>query len=253
MSILKEISLLANRRIKQTLGNSIFLIMGIVMPLTYLALFTPLLKTLVVNGTIPEKSVLTFFVPGMLPIIAFTKGLFTGFTTISEVRSGVIERLRVTPSRRFAILTGYVFFDTLAALFQALLFVVIAIPFGFTANILGMAILFVLLSLLTMITSCFGNALGLKFQGEDKYAPLVHGINLPVLLLSGTLLPFTLAPTWLKIFAHCNPVYYVVTASRALATGNFSHPSILLAFAILTPLAALSLTLATRTFRRTVT
>ncbi|MDN3507933.1 MAG: ABC transporter permease [Simkaniaceae bacterium] len=253
MRILREIGMLSFRCIKATLRNPIFLVMGVVMPLTYLALFTPLLKTLVVNGTIPEKHILTFFVPGMLPIIAFSKGLFTGFTMISELRAGVIERLRVTPASRFSILSGHVLFDTLAALFQSLLFVLVAIPFGFRADFLGMITLFALLALLTIITSSVGNALGLKLKGEDRYAPLVHGINLPILLLSGTLLPFTLAPAWLKIVAHLNPVYYVVNASRALAVGNFSAPSILYAFAILTPMAFIALTLSTRTFKKTVT
>ena len=64
---------------------------------------------------------------------------------IDEVRSGILERFRVTPARRFSILSGPVLFDTCSVFFQSLLFIIVAIPFGFRSSLLGMLILFVLL------------------------------------------------------------------------------------------------------------
>jgi ABC-2 type transport system permease protein len=193
------------------------------------------------------------FIPGMLPIIAFSTGLFTGFGMIDQVRAGILERFRVTPAKRFSILSGPVLFDTCSVFFQSLLFIVVAIPFGFRTSLLGMLILFILLGILTIITSSFGNALAIILKSEDKYAPIVHGINLPILLLSGTLLPISLAPTWMKIVAHFNPVYYVVEASRALAVGDLTSVNVLYAFAILIPVAVLTMQWATNVFRKVVT
>ena len=90
-------------------------------------------------------------------------------------------------------------------------------------------------------------------KSEDRYAPVVHGINLPVLLLSGTLLPMSLAPTWLNIVAHFNPVFYVVEASRALALGNITSIQVLYAFLVLIPFAVLTMYWATSVFRKVVT
>ena len=90
-------------------------------------------------------------------------------------------------------------------------------------------------------------------KSEDRYAPIVHGINLPILLLSGTLLPMSLAPLWLKTIAHFNPVFYVVNASRALAVGDFGAVSIVYAFLILIPFAVLTMYWATGVFRKAVT
>ena len=106
MNVLKDIGLLTFRCIQACLRNPVYLFMGIGIPLIYLALFTPLLGTLVARGGLDADNILTLFVPGMLPIIAFSTGLFTGFGTIDELRSGIIERLRVTPASRFAILSG---------------------------------------------------------------------------------------------------------------------------------------------------
>ncbi len=172
---------------------------------------------------------------------------------INEIRSGVLERFRVTPASRFSILSGPVLFDTCAALFQSTLFTVVALPFGFRANFLGMLLLFALLALLTLTTSSFGNALAVLMKSEDRYAPIVHGINLPILLLSGTLLPLSLAPTWLKILAHFNPVYYAVKASRALAIGDFSSITIAYAFCILGGFAMFTMSWATRVFKTAAT
>ena len=46
------------------------------------------------------------FLPGILALLAFASGMAGGFGTIFELQAGVIERLRVTPASRFAILMG---------------------------------------------------------------------------------------------------------------------------------------------------
>lgn len=253
MNILLEIWCLTLRCIRSCLRNPVFLFMGVATPVIYLAFFTPLLGTLSASGSIKADNVLTLFIPGMLPIIAFSTGLFTGFGTIDEVRSGLLERFRVTPVRRFAILSGPVLFDILSVYFQALLFVLIALPFGFRASFAGLCVLFLLLALLTAITSSFGNAMAVILKSEDRYAPVVHGINLPILLLSGTLLPMSLAPNWLNIIAHFNPVFYVVEAARALALGNIASLPVLMAFLVLIPFAIFTMFWATNVYKKVVT
>ena len=247
-----DIYLLSMRCIKISLRNPVFLFMGVITPLLYLTLFAPLLDTLVISHRFSSGNVLDLFVAGMLPYMAFTTGLFTGFGTIDELRSGLIERLRVTPASRFALLAGPVFHDACQTLFQSILFVLIAIPFGFRGNVAGLAILFILLILLTLITSSLGNALGVLTKSEDRFAPIAHGVSLPVLLLSGTLLPMALAPLWLKAIAHCNPVYYVVEASRLLALGHFLTVEIASAFGMLVFFAILSMYWATNVFKKAI-
>ncbi len=253
MNMLKEIGLLTSRCIQSALRNPVFLFMGVATPIIYLTFFTPLLKTLASNGSLGVENVLSLFIPGMLPIIAFSTGLFTGFGLIDEVRSGVLERFRVTPAKRFSILSGYVLFNVCSVMCQCLLFIAVALPFGFRADLLGMLILFSLLGLLSITTSSFGNAMGIILKSQDKYAPLVHGINLPILLLSGTLLPMSLAPTWLNIVAHFNPVYYVVEAARALAIGNIGSIEVVYAVLVLIAFALFTMYWATSVFKKVIT
>ena len=46
------------------------------------------------------------FVPGLLIQLALFGTLFVGFGLIAELRAGVVERMRVTPVSRFAMLLG---------------------------------------------------------------------------------------------------------------------------------------------------
>lgn len=250
MKLLSDIALITSRYIKLTLKNPVFLFMGVIVPLTYLTLFAPLLKNIALRDGLPPENVLNFFVPGMLPIIAYSTGLFAGFGIIDELRSGIIERFRVTPAHRLSLIAGPVLHDVCATFFQSILFIAIALPFGFRANFLGLVVLHLILFLLVLITSSFGNALGLVVKSEDRFAPIVQGFFLPVLLLSGVLLPMTLAPKWLSSIAHLNPVYYSVEAAHDLAVGNIATFSVLAAFAILIPIASLALFWATGVFRK---
>ena len=250
---MKDVGLLYMHKLQKTCRNPVFIFMGMTVPILYLMLFAPLLKNLAASRGFPTNNVLDVFVPGMLSIIAFSGGIFAGFGIIDELRSGVIERFRVTPASRFALLAGPVLRDITTTLAQVILFVLISLPFGFRTSMAGLALLLILLGLLVATTSSFGNAMGLITKNEDKFAPIVHGINLPVLLLSGVLLPMMLAPTWLQAIARCNPVYYVVEAARHLAAGELMAARVWHAFLVMVPLTFITMRWATKVFAKVVT
>ena len=128
-------------------------------------------------------------------------------------------------------------------------FVVISIPFGFSPDAVGFLVFVPLLCLVLITTSSFGNALGLILRDEDRLSPIVQGINLPILLLSGMLLPMELAPTWLQVIAHFNPVYYIVEAGRVLVAGQILDVKVGEAYLFMVPLTILTVWWATRAFR----
>jgi ABC-2 type transport system permease protein len=247
-----DIGLLFKRKMLETLRNPIFIIVSMATPIVYLVLFAPLLNRLTgVPGFVPGH-VLDAFIPGLLVIVAFLGGLFVGYVMIDEVKNGVLERMRVTPASRFSLLAGRVLRDLVNVTAIVVFFALIAIPFGFDLNIPGFLIELVLLALILITTSSFGNAMGVILGDEDKLSPIVQGINLPIILLSGMLLPMELAPRWLQIIAHFNPAYYVVEASRQLAVGHFLNAKVGYAFLFTIPVTVLVVVWATRTFQRSI-
>lgn len=248
----RDIGLLFQRYMVQLLRNPVWLIVGFSTPILYLALFTPLLRHLAGNGGLPAGNVLDLFLPGILSLLAFASGTGPGFNTIFELKAGVIERFRVTPASRFAILTGPILASMVMMFVFDAVVVAVGAGFGFSVHWLGLIVLAVLLGLLMIIMAAFSIATALTTKEISGFAAIINGINLPILLLAGVLLPISLGPTWMRVLAHFNPLYYLVQASRELAAGTMTATAVWQAFAVLVPLCALVLAWATRVFRRAV-
>jgi ABC-2 type transport system permease protein len=249
---LRDIGLFFQRYIIQLLRNPVWLVVGFSTPILYLALFTPLLKHLVGSGGLPTGNVLDLFLPGILSLLAFGSGTGTGFNTIFELKAGVIERFRVTPASRFAILTGPILATLLMMLVFDAVVVAVGFGFGFSVHWAGLAVLAVLLGLLLVIVAAFSIATALVTKDISGFAAIINGINLPILLLAGVLLPISIGPAWERVVAHFNPLYYLVQASRVLAGGTLTGSAVWQAFAVLVPLCVLVLAWATSVFRRAV-
>jgi ABC-2 type transport system permease protein len=248
----RDIGLLFQRYVTQLLRNPVWVVVGFSTPIVYLALFTPLLKHLAGAGGLPASNVLDLFLPGILSLLAFASGMWSGFNTIFELKAGVIERLRVTPASRFAILTGPILATMVMMFVFDAVVVAVGAAFGFSVHWPGLAVLAVLLGLLMIIMAAFSIATALITKEISGFAAIVNGINLPVLLLAGVLLPISLGPAWMRVLAHFNPLYYLVQASRVLAAGTLTGPAVWQALAVLVPLCALVLTWATSVFRKAV-
>ncbi len=252
MKTVRDTGLLLQRYNRQMLRNPVWLFVGFSTPVLYLVLFTPLLKELPGVRGFPTGSVLEVFLPGILALLAFASGASSGFGTIFELQSGLIERLRVTPASRFAILVGPILSGlVMMTVFDAVV-VSVGYGFGFTVHWTGLLVLVVLLWVLATLMAAFSTATALVTKDISSFAAIINGINLPLLLLAGVLLPISLGPLWLRVLAHVNPLYYLVVASRALAVGHLSDPVVWQAFAVLVPLCAIVLAWATWVFRRAV-
>jgi ABC-2 type transport system permease protein len=249
MTVVRETGLLWRRKLLETLRQPVWVIVGLSTPLLYLALFAPLLHGLAGGPGFPRGAVLDVFVPGVLCLMAFGAGMGAGWIVIFELDTGVLERLRVTPASRFALLMGTVLRDIVMLVLPALLVIGVAIPFGYRPHPAGIAIMLVLLALLTAIVSAWSGALGLILRQIGSLAAVVTGLQLPLTLLSGVLLPMSLAPAWLRVMAHFNPLYYAVQAARDLSAGTITSWTVVSGFLVLAPLTAVTVAWATRAYR----
>ena len=252
MKTARDVGLLFQRYLTQLLRNPVWVIVGFSTPILYLALFTPLLKHLIGSGGLPTGNVLDLFLPGILSLLAFATGIGPGFNTLFELKAGVIERFRVTPASRFAILIGPILASMLMMLVFDAAVVAIAFGFGFSVHWAGLGVLVVLLGLLMVTVAAWSIATALVTKEISGFAAIANGINLPILLLAGVLLPISLGPAWMRVLAHFNPLYYLVQASRVLAAGTLSGTAVWQAFAVLAPLCLVVLAWATRVFRTAV-
>ncbi len=250
MKILHEVGLLFWRKMLETLRQPIWIISGLTTPLLYLALFAPLLNGL--KAMLGAGNVLDLFVPGILVLMAFGAGMGSGWIVIWELQTGVIERLRVTPASRFSLMMGSVLKDAVMFIPPAVLVILLAALFGFQLHWAGLAVLLFLLFLLTAVVSAISTSLGLILKEIGSLAAVVTGLQLPLTLLAGVLLPLSLGPKWLLIIAHFNPMYYVVEAARVLASGTLIDSKILVAFIVMIPLTVIVLAWSTAVYRKAI-
>jgi ABC-2 type transport system permease protein len=224
--------------------------MGILQPVLYLLLFGPLLTNIAQMPGFPPGGAFNVFVPGILVMTALFGAAFVGFGLCDEMREGVVERMLVTPTSRVAMLMGRSLRDVTLLLAQALILVGLAIPFGLEINLGGMAVAFAMLALIGLMMSPVSYVLALVLKSEDSLAPVVNGMALPLLLLSGVMLPMSLAPDWLQTVAKFNPLYHAVAAIRALFNANYGDGEIVVGLVVLVVLAVATIALGARTFSR---
>ncbi len=135
----------------------------------------------------------------------FFAAAFAGFGLVAELRYGVVERMRVTPMSRFAMLAGRSLRDVTILMAQAILIIVVAIPFGLELVLVGRPRPWSSSALVGLTFSLLSYTLALVFKSEDALAPVVQGLALPLLLLSGIFLPMTFAPDWLQTLSIAQP------------------------------------------------
>jgi len=247
MPFLQQTWVVFSRALRLSVRNPTWVIIGLTQPILYLVLFGPLLKPLA--ASLGTANAWQLFVPGMLVQLGIFGSLFVGFALISEYRAGVIEAMRVTPASRTALLLGRVMRDVLVLLIQGVVLVCVAVPLGLRAPVGGVLLGLLVVALLGAAFSSVSYALGLTLKSEDALAPLVNAVAIPLLLLSGILLPMTLAPQWLQNVSDVNPVKHIVEGVRVLFTGT-TNGTVVWGLGLTVLLVGLGLWYGTHTFRR---
>lgn len=186
MKLARDTWLVFQRQVLLMIRTPIWIAVGIIQPVFYLLLFAPLLKPVIApNGAGSYADIYQMYVPGLLAVLCIFGGLFTGFSLLGELRAGIIERSRVTPVSRLALLLGRALREMVALLVQAVLITLIALPFGLRVSPLNLLLAYLLLGLLALMTSAISYGIALMVPTDAAMAPVVNTIAQPIALLSG--------------------------------------------------------------------
>lgn len=237
MRFLRQTKLVLVRAARPWVRHPAVNLIGIGGPLVYLLLFGPLLQNTITGGNDPWQ----WFVPGMLLQLTMFNAAYAGFALTPELRTGVMERLRVAPVSRTALLLGRVLSDVLQLIVQAVVLLGFSFLLGFRATVPALIVMFLLLPVLAAAISAVSYALALTLKEENKLAPLVSSVLMPLVLLSGVLLPMDAAPGWLYTLSRLNPLTHVVEALRAVTLGDFTGSVVLTGGLAVTGLAVAGL------------
>jgi len=252
MKLLRDTWLVFGRYFGLFIRNPVWVAVGVVQPLLYMILFAPLLKSIASVPGFPRGGAYNVFVPGLLVQLGMFGAAGVGFSLISELRMGVIERLRVTPVSRIALLLGRAMRDVISILVQSLILILLALPFGLSINPVGVVVVLALVALIGLLTASVAYAVALWLRSEDSYAPLIFTSTLPILLTSGVLLPLGFAPEWLKNIALLNPLSYAVNAARDVFLADLGNPDVAKGVVIMAVLCLAAIVWGARAFSKAV-
>jgi ABC-2 type transport system permease protein len=230
VNVLSDTVLIYRRQMRQVLRNPVWVLAG--------------------QPGFPAGSAWQVYTPGLLVQLCIFAAAFVGFGVIADFRAGVIERMRVTPVSRAAPLLGRLLRDVTVTTVQAIVLTGTAFLMGLRAPATGLAVGygFVVATVVTIASLSYSVALLTK--SEDAFSQVVNLVTVVLLLLSGILLPMTLAPNWLNDISALTPLRYVVQAMRDAFAGHLANSAVLDAVALEAVLAAIAVFVGARVFAR---
>lgn len=241
-----DIGTVFTRELRPLLRDPFSVVFSMIQPLVFLGLFAPLLP-----DSVGGQSALQWFVPGIVVMSCLFGSSMTGSNLLFEIQTGSHERMLVTPLRRPALLIGRALKEIVPMIAQAVIIVLVTLPFGFEVNVVGIVIGLIVLAVFCTGVGALSYTLALASKDQEwLFWTVQQTLLFPVLLLAGMLLPVEGGPGWLQTLSQFNPLTYVVDAERALFNGEIATSTVgygILAAAIV---SAFGLWVGTRAMKR---
>jgi ABC-2 type transport system permease protein len=246
-----QVGMLARRSVVRTLRQPAMVVPSIVFPLILLSINSSGLESVTRIPGFPTSSYFDFALA-----IPFVQGaLFSansaGTNVASDIESGFLNRLALTPLRRAALMMGQLSGIVALGLIQALTFLAVGVVLGAGIQAgLGGAVVIVLLSLtISLAFGCIGAFVALR-SGTGEAVQGVFPLFFAALFLSSMALPRDLIEVdWFQTVATYNPVSYMLEGIRSLVITGWDGEAIALGFACAGGVAILALAAASSALR----
>jgi ABC-2 type transport system permease protein len=248
MTLATNTAIVLQRQLRPMSRDPFTLVFGILQPVVFLSLYGPLLVGISGGvGTSPWQ----WFVPGIIVMVSLFGTSVAGAYLLEEMRIGAFERFLVTPLSRSSLLIGRALKDVVPLMLQAILIVVLVLPFGFELHVDGVALGLLILAIFGVGLGALSHSLAMAVKRQEYVFWLIQQTLLfPLLLLSGILLPIDVGPDWLQALSRLNPLTYIVEAERALFAGDLDDPAVAIGAAVAVGVAVVGLTIGVRMTRR---
>ena len=239
---MNQIGWIAARSVRRTLRQPALIVPTIVFPLFLMAVNASGLDAATELPGFPTDNYLNFALS-----VCFMQGALFAATTAgaelaTDIETGFLNRLSLTPLRGVAVLVGQLAGAVLVSLLASIIYLAVGLAAGsdLESGVLGAV---VLLALASLIGIGFG-ALGLFMALRTGSAEAVQGLfplMFVVFFLSSINLPRNLIETdWFRAIATYNPVSYMIEGLRSLVITGWDAEALALGFGAAGAVAALA-------------
>ncbi len=175
------------------------------------------------SGAVPYDH---YFFPGVLAMIVLFTAIFATISIIEDRREGFLQGVLVAPVARIWIVLGKVLGGTALALFQSMVFLVIAPLAGIPFTWIGVLATILLLALLGIALTSLGSVLAWRTDSVQGFHAVMSVFLFPMWFLSSSVFPLEGIPGWLAWIVRLNPLTYGVAAIRRLLVLGGSETTI---------------------------
>lgn len=244
----RDAVVMSHRSIRHSMRNIDALLIGVILPVALLVMFT-----YVFGGAIsPGGGYIDFVVPSIILLCAGYGAGTTAISVTTDMTEGIIDRFRTMRVVSSSVLMGHVVASMARNLVSTAIVVVTALLLGFrpTAGPLEWLAVVGLVALFIFALSWMSAAWGLVAKSVDAASSLSFFI-LFVPYVSSAFVPISTLPTWLQGFAQHQPITPIIDTLRALLLGGEVGSSAWIACAWLVGILAASVVTAALLWRRT--
>lgn len=239
---LVEIGFIARRSLHRTLRQPFLIVPSIAFPLILLAVNSGGLADTNRLPGFPADAYLDFALAVTFIQAALFAAINAGTALATDVESGFLNRLSLTPLRGIAVVVGQLAGAAALGLISGITFITVALLAGASIESgVGGAILLVVFALLVAAAfSGIGAFLGLR-TGSAQAVQGMFPLFFVTLFLSSAFLPRPLIEAdWFRTIATYNPVSYIVEALRSLVVTGWDGTALWRGAAVVAALGALA-------------
>jgi len=194
------------------------------------------------EGTVNGLDYTAFSMP--TAILLGVTGVSRAPAFVLDVQNGYLDRLLLTPIRRFSILLGHMLADVVvaAALTVPILGLGFILGVRFEAGIAGVLVFIALAASWSLAFAGFGYAIALK-TGNPGAVQSTFLLFFPFLFLTTSYVPRSQLSGWLDTVAGLNPVTYLLEGLRSLAIEGWQLDQLVPAVVAILVIGALSMSM----------
>jgi ABC-2 type transport system permease protein len=176
-----------------------------------------------------------YLLPGAVVLTALLGAGFTATYLVQDAVGGYLDRLRLLPTSRVAMLGGRQAFEAVRVLPAAIAVTAVGVALGASIDggVAGVAACLVLVALLSAAFAGLFHVAGLASR-DPQTALALQPVGVLVGLVSTALVPASVAAAGFADIARVNPVSVVVDGARASLAGDVLSGQVAFALAICT-------------------
>lgn len=217
-SLRTQVGYIAARSVRKTLRQPALIIPTMVFPLFLLAVNSSGLQAVVNLPGFPTKHYVNFAITVCFMQGALFAAVTAGTELATDIETGFLDRLQLTPLRRSAILAGQLAGAVTVAMLGAVVYILVGLAAGvtFKSGVAGVGVLLVLAALVAIAFGSIGSLMAAR-SGQSQAVQGLFPLLFVVFFLSSNSLPRdVIAIDWFRTVATWNPVSYLVEGLRSL-------------------------------------